>query len=68
MTAIPVAGRWKPEKMTMNAKQPVATSSSRKAPDAAKKYHPFPAPDMSARTWPSKRIEKALIWCSVDLR
>jgi 2-isopropylmalate synthase len=69
MTAIPVAGRWKPEKMTMNAKQPVATSSSRKGmPDAAQKYHPFPAPDMSARIWPSKRIEKAPIWCSVDLR
>ncbi len=37
-------------------------------PDAATKYSPFPAPQFFDRTWPSKRIEKAPIWCSVDLR
>jgi 2-isopropylmalate synthase len=37
-------------------------------PDAAVKYQPYPAVGLTARTWPSKRIEKAPIWCSVDLR
>ncbi|OYR13813.1 2-isopropylmalate synthase [Brucella grignonensis] len=37
-------------------------------PDAAVKYSPFPFPKLDNRTWPSKRIEKAPIWCSVDLR
>lgn len=32
------------------------------------KYKPFPAIKLSARQWPSKIIEKAPIWCSVDLR
>ena len=32
------------------------------------KYRPFPGPDLPDRTWPSKRINKAPIWCSVDLR
>jgi 2-isopropylmalate synthase len=32
------------------------------------KYGPFPAPPSSARAWPGRRIEKAPIWCSVDLR
>ncbi|MET3661062.1 2-isopropylmalate synthase [Aquamicrobium ahrensii] len=53
----------------MNVRQPVSAGSSRKRmPDAAQKYHPFPAPDLKDRTWPAKRIEKAPIWCSVDLR
>ncbi len=34
----------------------------------AKKYRPFPQPVMQTREWPSKRIEKAPVWCSVDLR
>ncbi|MBR1723131.1 MAG: 2-isopropylmalate synthase [Treponema sp.] len=34
----------------------------------AKKYKPFPAIPIENRTWPGKRIEKAPIWCSVDLR
>ncbi len=34
-----------------------------------KKYRPFAfAPMLSDRTWPSKTIEKAPIWASVDLR
>ncbi|MCV3241849.1 2-isopropylmalate synthase [Mesorhizobium sp. ZC-5] len=37
-------------------------------PDAAVKYQPYPAIGLTDRTWPSKRIEKAPIWCSVDLR
>ncbi|MDB3892088.1 2-isopropylmalate synthase [Alphaproteobacteria bacterium] len=32
------------------------------------KYRPFAGPDLSDRTWPSKRITTAPIWCSVDLR
>ncbi|MGB0370777.1 MAG: 2-isopropylmalate synthase [Opitutales bacterium] len=32
------------------------------------KYRPFPAIPIKNRTWPDKRIEKAPIWCSVDLR
>lgn len=37
-------------------------------PDAAKKYEPYAFVDLKDRQWPSKRIEKAPIWCSVDLR
>ncbi|MEZ5808610.1 MAG: 2-isopropylmalate synthase [Zhengella sp.] len=36
--------------------------------DAAVKYQPYPQVNLTDRTWPSKRIEKAPIWCSVDLR
>ncbi|WP_062231167.1 2-isopropylmalate synthase [Aureimonas sp. N4] len=32
------------------------------------KYQPYPAVDLTDRQWPSRRIEKAPIWCSVDLR
>ena len=32
------------------------------------KYQPFPPIDLSDRQWPSKVIETAPIWCSVDLR
>lgn len=35
---------------------------------AWRKYRPFPPVDLPDRTWPSKTIEKAPIWCSVDLR
>ena len=34
----------------------------------AKKYRPIPQPVMEKRIWPSKRIGKAPLWCSVDLR
>ncbi len=37
-------------------------------PSASRKYEPYPMVGLSDRTWPSKRIEKAPIWCSVDLR
>jgi 2-isopropylmalate synthase len=32
------------------------------------KYRPFAGPDLPDRTWPGKRINKAPVWCSVDLR
>ena len=37
-------------------------------PELVAKYRPYPQVDLPDRTWPSKRIEKAPIWCSVDLR
>lgn len=37
-------------------------------PDASAKYQPYPLIGLSDRTWPGKRIDKAPIWCSVDLR
>lgn len=37
-------------------------------PDAAVKYRAYPTINIPDRTWPSKVIEKAPIWCSVDLR
>ena len=33
-----------------------------------KQYKPYPTVKLADRTWPSKTIEKAPIWCSVDLR
>ncbi len=36
--------------------------------DAAKKYVSYPKVGLSDRKWPSNKIEKAPIWCSVDLR
>ena len=32
------------------------------------KYQPYPTVGLADRTWPSKVIDKAPIWCSVDLR
>ena len=32
------------------------------------RYKPFPPIDLADRTWPSRRIEAAPRWCSVDLR
>ena len=32
------------------------------------KYFPFEPVKLPDRTWPDKVIEKAPIWCSVDLR
>lgn len=32
------------------------------------KYTPYPKVDLPDRTWPNKSIEKAPLWCSVDLR
>src|SRR5271170_6869030 len=32
------------------------------------KYRPFPAVKMEQRSWPDRTIDRAPIWCSVDLR
>ncbi len=54
---------------TVAASQTETRSAGRKGMSiAGTKYSPFPAPQLDDRTWPSKRIEKAPIWCSVDLR
>lgn len=37
-------------------------------PKAQEKYQPYEQVGLSDRTWPSKTINKAPIWCSVDLR
>jgi 2-isopropylmalate synthase len=37
-------------------------------PELVKKYRPYPPINLPNRTWPEKKIEKAPIWCSVDLR
>ena len=37
-------------------------------PSASAKYRPFTPINLSDRTWPGKVIDKAPIWCSVDLR
>ncbi|MFD0915786.1 2-isopropylmalate synthase [Pseudahrensia aquimaris] len=36
--------------------------------EEASKYTPYAQVGLEDRTWPSNRIEKAPIWCSVDLR
>jgi 2-isopropylmalate synthase len=38
------------------------------SPIPIQKYRPFPPVELPDRTWPSKTISKAPIWCSVDLR
>ncbi|CDX43713.1 2-isopropylmalate synthase [Mesorhizobium plurifarium] len=37
-------------------------------PNATRKYQPYPTVGLADRTWPNKVIDKAPIWCSVDLR
>ncbi|MCK2096542.1 2-isopropylmalate synthase [Thauera aromatica] len=37
-------------------------------PDPAAKYRPFPTIALADRQWPGKRIERAPIWMSTDLR
>jgi 2-isopropylmalate synthase len=37
-------------------------------PESLSKYRPYPQVDLPDRTWPSRRIEQAPTWCSVDLR
>ena len=32
------------------------------------KYRPYPTVELPDRTWPDRRITKAPLWCSVDLR
>nr|WP_272212132.1 2-isopropylmalate synthase [Marinicella sp. W31]MDC2878037.1 2-isopropylmalate synthase [Marinicella sp. W31] len=44
------------------------STKSKGMPTAASKYQPYPQIDLSDRQWPSRRIENAPTWCSVDLR
>lgn len=37
-------------------------------PELVSKYRPYPPVNLPNRTWPAKTINKAPIWCSVDLR
>lgn len=32
------------------------------------KYRPYPEIELTDRSWPDRRITKAPLWCSVDLR
>jgi 2-isopropylmalate synthase len=34
----------------------------------ARRYRPFPVPDFPDRQWPSQKLTRPPIWCSVDLR
>ncbi|OJU52289.1 MAG: 2-isopropylmalate synthase [Mesorhizobium sp. 61-13] len=52
----------------MNAREQVHAQPHKGMPDAPRKYQPYPTVGLPDRTWPSKVIEKAPIWCSVDLR
>ncbi|MGO3642005.1 MAG: 2-isopropylmalate synthase, partial [Psychrobacter sp.] len=59
--------------MSDQATRTVAATTAKTTPKNAafdyKKYRPFAfAPSLLDRTWPSKTIEKAPIWASVDLR
>ena len=38
------------------------------SPEPTAKYRPFPSIDLRDRQWPNRRIERAPVWCSVDLR
>ncbi|WP_159587089.1 2-isopropylmalate synthase [Chelativorans xinjiangense] len=54
----------------MDAKNETANRNAghKGMPDAPRKYQPYPQVGLADRTWPGKRIDKAPIWCSVDLR
>lgn len=54
--------------MNKREEMPVAAGSVKGMPDAGQKYDHYPQIALDDRTWPSKRIEHAPIWCSVDLR
>ncbi|MGE6741597.1 2-isopropylmalate synthase [Allorhizobium pseudoryzae] len=55
--------------MDANHSATAVTASGKKGmPDAARKYRAYPTINIPDRTWPSKVIDKAPIWCSVDLR
>jgi len=44
------------------------SASSRTPSPQTQKYRPYPTVNLPDRTWPSRRIEAAPRWCSVDLR
>ncbi|MFC3205227.1 2-isopropylmalate synthase [Aquamicrobium soli] len=45
-----------------------AATTAKGMPDAARKYAPYPTVGLRDRSWPDKVIDRAPIWCSVDLR
>jgi 2-isopropylmalate synthase len=44
------------------------SAPSRKPSPKQRKYRPYPTVNLPDRAWPSRRIEAAPRWCSVDLR
>ncbi len=50
----------------MNAPETITSTAG--MPGAPTKYQPYPQIGLTDRTWPSKQITTAPIWCSVDLR
>jgi 2-isopropylmalate synthase len=53
----------------MTKMTPISAASARAGmPLASTKYEPAARVDLPDRTWPSRIIDKAPIWCSVDLR
>lgn len=52
----------------MNDQSKIVAAGAKGMPDAARKYEPYPFVGLKDRTWPDRRIDKAPIWCSVDLR
>ncbi|MGO4437937.1 2-isopropylmalate synthase [Rhizobium sp. RAF56] len=54
--------------MDANTQSQSDTSRAKGMPDAAVKYRAYPQVNIPDRTWPTKTITKAPIWCSVDLR
>lgn len=52
----------------MTDKQPTPTIDRNFALPPENKYHPYPSVELPDRTWPNKTIQRAPIWCSVDLR
>jgi len=53
--------------MSTRKRTPAAPTAPPRENPAAK-YHPYPAVDLPDRRWPSRTIERAPAWCSVDLR
>ncbi|TPI16795.1 2-isopropylmalate synthase [Mesorhizobium sp. B4-1-3] len=58
----------------MNAREEIRAGESegkhaaQGMPNATRKYQPYPTVGLADRIWPDKVIDKAPIWCSVDLR
>ena len=54
--------------MNKREETPSSTRPVAGMPGAGRKYEHYPQVTLSDRTWPSKQIETAPVWCSVDLR
>src|SRR5690606_16002316 len=61
--------RGQENEKTMTKMTPISAAPTRAGmPMASTKYEPAARVDLPDRTWPSKIIDKAPVWCSVDLR